>query len=270
MWMFGQTGGNSLYIYEELRDLAVLVASAAGDLLSRRLTGSPIAVRAKEYPGDLVSDIDVASEQLIVRMLAEYRPEDAVLGEEGTARPGTSGVRWVLDPLDGTGNYLHGNPAFAVSVAAEVGDVVVAGAVRDPSRRETFSATRDGGAFRDSLRLTISGHCELASALVATGFTADPAVRSAQAQVLAGLLGQVRDIRCGGSAALDLCWLAAGRVDAYYEGETRYWDRAAGALIAEEAGAWVGGLDGGPADDRMVIAGPPALAATLRKVLSGS
>lgn len=246
-----------------LAELAVTAARAAGRLLLDGLETGATGVEAKSSPTDPVSDLDRASEALIVATIRSRRPRDAVLGEEGGASDGDSGVRWVVDPLDGTVNFLYGFPAFAVSVAAEVAGAVVAGAVHDPLRNETFSAVRGGGARLDGRPLAVGGPGELARALVGTGFSYDAATRGRQGDLVAGLLPLVRDIRRAGSAALDLCWVAARRLDAYYESGTHHWDRAAGLLVATEAGAWVGDLDGGPPSDAMTVAAAPAVAAEL-------
>jgi myo-inositol-1(or 4)-monophosphatase len=253
----------------ELLAHAVEAAQSAGELLMARFRGQIGTVASKSSPTDLVSDVDRASEALIVEMLRARRPADSILGEEGGAREGSSGVRWIIDPLDGTINYLYGIPVFAVSIAAEVGNQVVAGAVVDPTRDEVFIATRGGGASCNGKPLEVSKTRHLSLALVGTGFSYDSAERRGQGHVLQHVIGLVRDIRRAGSAALDLCSVAAGRLDAYFESGVHEWDRAAGALIAAEAGAWVGGLSGPPTDD-MTIAGPEDLALELRAVLSRS
>lgn len=253
----------------ELLDLAVSAAVSAGNLLLRRQSSGSVAVASKTSPVDLVTDLDRASESLIVGMVTRDRPDDAVLGEETGELPGTSGVRWVVDPLDGTANYVHAHSHFAVSVAVEVDGSTVAGVVHDPSRRETFSALRGVGAWRDGKRLSVGGRTELRRALVGTGFSHDMEIRACQSRLLTRVVGQVLDVRVSGSAALDLCWVAAGRLDLYYESDTRLWDRAAGTLVAVEAGAWVGGADGGPPSDQMTVAGTPEMANELRKLLRG-
>lgn len=251
----------------DLLELAVESARAAGRLLLDGLAAGATGVGTKSTPTDLVSDLDRSSEALIVRTLQARRPDDGVLGEEGGARVGRSSVRWVIDPLDGTVNFLYGFPAFSVSVAAEVDGVVVAGAVHDPLRGETFTAARGSGARLDGRRLQIRAPTDLAGALVGTGFSYDAGTRAEQGRVVAQLLPVVRDIRRAGSAALDLCWVGAGRLDAYYEAGTRHWDRAAGLLIATEAGAWAGDLDGGVPSDLMAVAAPPAIAPRLVELL---
>jgi myo-inositol-1(or 4)-monophosphatase len=250
-----------------LLDIAVTAAVSAGDMLLLGRQKGLVTVDTKASPADLVTNLDRACESLIVSLLTRYRPDDAVLGEESGERPGRSGVRWVVDPLDGTANYVHGHPSFAVSIAAEADGVTIAGVVHDPSRRETFSALRGAGAWRDGERLRISSPGDLQMALLGTGFSHDRTARARQARLVAGLMGHVLDMRASGSAALDLCWVAAGRLDVYYESDTRHWDRAAGVLVAREAGAWVGDLDGGPPSDRMVIAGAWKPAQELRRLI---
>jgi myo-inositol-1(or 4)-monophosphatase len=216
----------------------------------------------------LVTEIDRASEALIVSGLREARPGDAIVGEEGTADPGTSGVRWLVDPLDGTTNYLYGYRAFAVSIAAEIDDKVVVGVVADASNGEVFTAVRGAGAHCDGRALQMADHVDLATALVGTGFSYLAERRARQARVLTAVLPAVRDIRRGGSAALDLCWLAAGRLDAFYEKGLGPWDSAAGLLVAIEAGARAGDLDGGAPSTEFVLAAAPSVFEPLRRVLA--
>ncbi|MEU6914457.1 inositol monophosphatase family protein [Streptomyces olindensis] len=258
---------HSAFDRRELIELAVFAAREAGEILLSAPADGPVQARTKASPTDLVTAYDRRSEDRIVELLTAHRPDDGILGEEGGERPGTSGLRWVIDPLDGTGNFVSRNPAFVVSIAAELEGAGVVGVVHDPSRRETFSAVRGEGARLDGRPLRVDTPTTLRQALLSTGFSSDPAVRTQQAALAARVITHVRDIRSSGSAAMDLCWVAAGRLGAYYEGDTRHWDRAAGALIASEAGAWVGDADGGPASDRMVIACSPALVGELRALL---
>jgi myo-inositol-1(or 4)-monophosphatase len=230
--------------------LAVEVAEAAGADLLRR-AGDVHTIQTKLSVTDPVSEADRASERLLVERILAERPDDGLLGEEGAARAGSTGLRWVIDPLDGTVNYLYGYPAWCVSVACEDDRGGLVGAVHDPVRGETYRAARGGGAWLGEHRLRVHDPVALDRALIATGFAYDAAVRGRQAGVLAALLAQVRDVRRGGSAALDLCAVAAGRVDAYYEDTTQRWDWAAGALIAAEAGALVT-----PLRDGVLVAGP--------------
>lgn len=250
----------------ELLDLAVTAARAAGEVHRRHL-GEQLEADAKSSPTDPATIVDTESEALLLDLLLGARPDDAVLGEEGGSRDGTSGVRWILDPLDGTVNYLYGLRASSVSVAAEVDGVVVAGAVLDPAHDECFTATLGGGAHVDGRPLAPIRPTELAACLVGTGFSYSAEIRAEQAMVLTRVLPAVRDIRRIGSAALDLCWVAAGRLDAYYERRLNEWDRAAGALIAREAGLVVVGAAGDRPDD-LTLAAPPGLVGPLRSLVS--
>jgi myo-inositol-1(or 4)-monophosphatase len=256
-----------------LLDLARSVATEAGELLLSR-HGKVTVVQTKSSPSDVVTEMDKAAEDLIRDRLQAARPGDAFLGEE-SGEAGASLVRWIVDPLDGTVNYLYGLPGWAVSVAAEVSGVIVAGAVCVPLQRSVFTATLGGGAWLESAwqdapqRLACNSGVALRDALVATGFGYPSAQREAQGRVVAAVLPRVRDIRRIGAAAVDLCSVAAGRVDAYYEQGTHYWDIAAGGLICREAGAVTGGLHGEHAGEAMMLAASPALFADLRDLLAG-
>jgi myo-inositol-1(or 4)-monophosphatase len=217
--------------------------------------------------------VDKASEKLIVGRLLDARPDDGTLGEEGASRPGTSGVRWVIDPIDGTVNFLYGLPVYAVSIAAEVHGEVQAGVVLNAATGELFTATRGGGAHlvapgtTERVRLTASGPVSLEQALVGTGFSYRVEERRAQGAVVARLLTRVRDIRRVGSSALDICSVAAGRMDAYYEQGLKPWDHAAAGLIATEAGVVLSGLPGIPFGEEMAIAAAPAIASAFLELL---
>ena len=237
----------------DLLNLAMRAAVAAGELLRDGQASAPVDVSTKTSLTDMVSELDRASEALIAGVILDARPQDAVLGEEGgLTGAGTSGVRWVVDPLDGTTNYLYGFPAWAVSIAAEVDGVAVAGAVHDPTHGETFSALLNHGSWCNGRRLAVRGAPALDTALVGTGFGYEADVRARQGLEVSWVLPRVRDIRRGGAAALDLCWVATGRLDAYYERGLQPWDWAAGMLVAGEAGAVVTVLDDGTA----VVAAP--------------
>jgi len=252
---------------EQLLALATDVATRAARLLIEAQGRERISVATKSSRTDMVTEMDRASEQLIARELLTARPEDGIVGEEGSARTGTSGLRWVVDPIDGTTNYLYGFPGWSVSIAAEDDEGVVAGVVVDPSHRDVFSATRGGGARRNGEPIRCSTQTVLAETLVATGFNYQADQRRRQAEILVALLPQVRDIRRMGSASLDLCSVACGRVDAYYERGVSWWDIAAGSLIAAEAGAVVLSLDDGPVTGDSVMASAPGVAASLRELL---
>ena len=224
---------------QPLLDLAVDVARRAGALLLDGLADVRTTVETKSTRTDMVTEMDRSSERLVAGALRAARPDDAILGEEGTSSGGTSGVRWVVDPLDGTTNYLYGFPAWAVSVAAERDGESVVGVVHDALHDETFTAVRGGGAWCNGVPLRVTGAPDLATALVGTGFSYDAADRGRQAAVLARVLPAVRDVRRAGAAALDLSWVGLGRLDAFFERGLAPWDAAAGSLIASEAGALV-------------------------------
>ena len=220
----------------ELLAVARDAAEAAAAELRRRFGERARGVRTKSTPTDLVSDADLAAEQAIKSVLADRRPGDSILAEEGGVSEGGE-VRWVVDPLDGTINYLFGIPAFAVSIACEDSAGILAGVVLDPCRDERFEATRSGEPTLNGQPLQPDSRAEsLGVAMVATGFNYDAKLRARQAEVLTRLLPRVRDIRRVGAAALDLCWCACGRYDAFYERGLNHWDVAAGGLIAARAG----------------------------------
>jgi myo-inositol-1(or 4)-monophosphatase len=259
---------------ETLLRIAVATAAEAGRLLaSWRGDERPEVVQTKSSPTDIVTEMDRRAEALITSRIRGYRPADTVLGEEGGQTSGGPAgeedaslpgrVRWIVDPLDGTVNYLYGLRDWAVSIAAEVDGAVVAGVVEVPRHGETFTAVMGQGAWlhRGEVRqaLRCSSGVPLDQALVGTGFGYDPGRRRVQGEVAAALLPHIRDIRRGGSAAVDLCSVAAGRLDAFYERGLNYWDFAAGGLIAREAGALVGGLAGQPESTSMAVAAGPGL-----------
>jgi myo-inositol-1(or 4)-monophosphatase len=264
-----------------LLELACEMATAAGKLLLERRR--PEIVATKSSPTDVVTDADHAAETLIRERITAQRPGDRILGEEGGETPAAgaaTGVRWIVDPLDGTVNYLYGLPDWAVSIAAEADGTVVAGAVFVPRRDELYSAAAGAGAFLSSgfspagpagaTRLACNTGVPLGSALVATGFGYGAGQRQIQGEVLAVVLPRVRDIRRGGSAAVDLCSVASGTVDAYYERGVNLWDIAAGSLIAAEAGAGVTGLHGRKAGPSMTLAAGPGLLRDLHDLLAST
>ena len=260
---------------DEERLLAVALEAArvgAAELLPRFGAGD-LRVQSKSTPTDPVSEADLASEAAIRAVLGRQRPGDAILGEEGGATGplglAGGGVRWVVDPLDGTVNFLYGIPTFAVSVACEDASGAIAGVVLDPVRGECFTATRSGLPLRNGAAIRGSSLAELSHALIATGFAYEPHVRAAQARVAALVLPRARDLRRAGSAALDLCACACGRVDAYYERGVRPWDTAAGALICARAGLSVRTL---PAVDALpdgIVVAPAGLIDQLYALASG-
>ncbi|WP_062378185.1 inositol monophosphatase family protein [Demequina pelophila] len=241
-----------------LLETAQSIAAEAARLIIDGRAGAEVA-HTKTSDVDIVTQMDVAAETLVRERLAALRPDDGILGEEGDDVVGTSGITWVVDPIDGTVNYLYGIPHYSVSIAAVSGSpdprewTIEAGAVATGAG-DLWSAARGRGAWRNGERIARDGGPELGGTLVATGFGYVAERRAAQARVLAALLPRVRDVRRLGSASVDLCHVAAGLVDAYYENGLKPWDFAAGALIATEAGVRVAGLDGGPADGTMLVA----------------
>jgi myo-inositol-1(or 4)-monophosphatase len=251
----------------ELLEVAEAAARAAAPPLLESF-GREIRTATKSTATDPVSEADLAAERAIRAVLSERRPGDAVLGEEGGETSGSSGVRWVIDPLDGTVNYLFGIPQWAVSVAAEDEGGGLAGVVLDPVRDEVWVATRSGPAFGpDGAPVSPSEKDDLRHALVATGFGYDAEVREAQATIAARILPRVRDLRRLGSAALDLVWTAAGRYDAYFERGVKPWDVAAGALVCARAGLSVRSLAPAPPQEGGILVAPAVLADALEPLV---
>lgn len=257
----------------ELLPVAWQAARLAGDML---LAGASqeLRVSTKSSRTDVVTQMDTAAERLVVETILEHRPDDGFLGEEGAQRAGSSGVRWIVDPLDGTVNYLYGQPGWGVSVAAEVGGVVEVGVIDVPRYAETFVAVRSCGsavvsdAAVDQLRPRTPR--DLAQCLVATGFGYATERRAAQARSLDLVLPRVRDIRRAGAAAVDLCWAAAGRVDCYYERGLNPWDLAAGLLVATEAGLSAGGPPGAEASGELTWVAPTDVADDFAALLAAA
>jgi myo-inositol-1(or 4)-monophosphatase len=256
-----------------LRELAEDLARRAGtDALEgrRRLgVGRPVAHDTKSSPTDPVTEYDRAAEHLIVDAIRSLRPDDAIVGEEGAAHAGSSGLEWHIDPIDGTANFVYDLPSWCTSVAVVDAAGPLAGAVYLPVTDELFSAARGAGATLDGAAIAASSVDDLSQTLVATGFSYSAERRSRQAGRLARLLPRVRDVRRLGSAAIDLCYVAVGRVDAYYEEHLNSWDLAAGVLIAREAGAITSDLHGGPAGPTMTVAAAPGVHAALVELLAG-
>jgi myo-inositol-1(or 4)-monophosphatase len=276
---------------QALLALAIEAARMAGGLLLARAShGFERDVASKSTPTDLVSEADVSTQRAIRELLRDRRPRDGFVGEEeGESEQGSSGLRWIVDPLDGTVNFLFGIPQWSVSVAVRDGAGTIAGAVFDANRGELFSATRESAARLAGPRGIVElsdrlgevaaerrtgenagpGGEDLASAMVATGLAYDSDVRRAQGRVLERLVPRVRDIRRFGSAALDLAWTAAGRFDAYYERSVKQWDIAAGALICERAGLEVHELEPHANLPWGILVAPPALAQALLELVAG-
>jgi myo-inositol-1(or 4)-monophosphatase len=250
-------------LLDELSSVGLRVATGAAELLLSYFGSALEDVKTKSSPTDLVSEADKASEAYLLGELRALRRHDSVVGEEGSAHEGTSDVSWVFDPLDGTTNFLFGVPAFSVSVAARYRGRTVMGVVVDPSLHETWAAALGRGASCNGKRCQVAeGRSTADTALVATGFGYLPERRAEQAAWLPTVLPRVRDIRRLGSAALDLCWVAAGRYDAFYESHLNDWDSAAGRLICEEAGGHVEVLEG-----EILLATTPSLAGPLSALL---
>lgn len=246
--------------------IAVDLARRAGTLAREMHSGLGDS-DTKSSPTDVVTAADRAVEALLVEGIRSRRPGDGILGEEGASDDGTTGVRWVVDPIDGTVNYLYGLPQWGVSIGVEVDGEAVAGVVFDPSKDELFTAVRGGGSALNGRPLRCTAATELSQTLVATGFGYDARRRAAQASVMPQLIPAVRDIRRNGAGALDLCAVASGRVDAYFEMGMSPWDMSAGVLIATEAGARVGGLNGARESGAMLIATAPGVFDALHDLL---
>ncbi len=249
----------------QLLALALATAGEAAALVAAGAASAADEVDTKTSPVDVVTAVDRACERLVVDRLLAARPDDGVLGEEGAARTGSSGVRWIVDPIDGTVNFLYGLGSYAVCIAAEVDGITEAGVVVDVPTGETFAARRGAGAWSTRGGVTTSLRCsapvDLARTLVATGFAYRTDIRTRQGEVLARVLPEVRDVRRWGSAAVEICLAAAGRVDAFYQLDLKPWDHAAADLIASEAGLLVAVTTGYGTGDPMVTVVPPAIEA---------
>ncbi len=248
----------------DLERIAATTARAAAAVVLAA-HGRPHPVALKSSPTDVVTQTDLRAEELVTRMLREATPAAGILGEEGGRTTPGARLQWVIDPLDGTINFLYGVPLFAVSIAAAVDGAIVAGAVVDVLHDELFSAHAGGGARLNGEPIVVSGCSSLADALVTTGFSYRAELREVQGGVASRLLSRARDLRCFGSAALEICWVACARVDGYFQSDTEIWDRAAGALIADEAGARTELPC--PENDDLVIAASPSVFEDLRAIV---
>ena len=257
-------------VSDELLAVCERAAQAAGAVLRAKYAGRDgLETSTKTTATDPVSEADLLAERAIRDLLARERPDDAILGEEGGDIAGTTGLRWVVDPLDGTVNFLFGLPQFSVSVAVQDADgTTLAGAIYDPLHEQCFTAIRDGDARLGTTPLRASQKSDLSQALIATGFSYDARVRARQAEVLAQLLPRARDIRRFGSAALDLAWTAAGRYDAYYERAVKLWDVAAGLLICDRAGLAIRDMPATSDLPAGVLVAPPGLIDELAAIVS--
>lgn len=252
---------------DDVLHLARSLAVEAGELIQSMRASIDLAGDTKSSTVDVVTAADRAAEELIADRLARQRPNDAILGEEGTGRGGSSDVRWIIDPIDGTTNYVYGIPSYCVSIAVEIAGVPAVGVVYEPVAGDCYAARAGGAATKNGVPISVNQDPSLETALIATGFGYLADRRRGQAEVLLGLLPTVRDIRRFGSAALDLCHVAEGQVDAYYERGLNLWDLAAGVVIAEAAGAVVGDLRGNRPSDVFTLAANPHLFESLRALL---
>ncbi len=245
----------------ELLALALATAQRAGELLADR--PETFDISQKSSARDFATHMDHASEELIVAALLAARPLDGIIGEEGANRESESGISWVIDPIDGTVNYFYNLPGWNISIAAKDCEGVLIGVVFAPTLNSLWHASRGGGAFLNNRRIHVSNSDSLQDSLIATGFSYDSVERVRQGEKIAALIPKIRDIRRNGAAAVDLCNVASGAVDGYFESGLKEWDLAAGGLIAREAGAIVSGRGGSPAGEAMVIAAGSALHALL-------
>lgn len=245
----------------ELVSLAEEVARAAGALLMQR--PDSFTFTEKSSAVDFATQMDQQAESLIVKSLLAARPDDGIIAEEGAAQPSKSGITWVIDPLDGTVNYLYGLPGWNISIAAKNQEGVIAGVVFAPTINSLWKAAKGGGAFLNNKAIKCNDPVNLNLALIATGFSYDLELRKEQGARIQKLIPQIRDLRRNGAAAVDLCYVAMGAVDAYFESSLKEWDFAAGGLIATEAGALISGRTGGAPDGDMVVCAGPSLHAQL-------
>ncbi len=258
---------------DELLKLSTEIAERAGELILRRRNEGVTVAATKSSAVDVVTLADRESEELIRSLIADARPGDGFFGEESDATSSSTGVTWVVDPIDGTVNYLYGIPSYAVSIAVVEGDpdphswTALAGTVLNPAAGEMFSAARGAGATLNGASIRVNASVDASLALLGTGFSYSAERRVWQAGIVQHLIGQVRDIRRVGSAALDLCSVASGRLDGYYERGLNPWDHAAGVLIAQEAGARVGGLHGAAASHDFTLAAETVLFDELHEIL---
>lgn len=256
-------------VTDELLDLAQRAARAAGEMLLERFSRPAEGVSAKSTPTDPVSDADRASDEMLVDLISAERPDDGFVTEESEGRESSSGLSWVLDPLDATVNFLFGLPWWCVSVAVEDDQGPVAGAIYNPNVDEMFTAVRGGGAFLNGSPMHVSDRTEIEKALVGTGFSYDSGAREVQAQIAARVIPRARDLRRAGSAALDLAHLACGRLDGFYEAPLEHWDKAAGLLMISEAGGMITELPGPRGLTDGAIASNPKLHEALVKLVLG-
>jgi myo-inositol-1(or 4)-monophosphatase len=250
-------------MYQELLELAEKLGAEAAALLMKRPPAFEIS--SKSTAIDIATQMDVAAEKFIVDSILAARPDDGIIGEEGSERPSKSGITWVIDPLDGTVNYVYGLPGWNVSIAAKDIDGPIVGVVTAPTINSTWKATRGGGSFYNGHKISCNDPIKLDRALIATGFQYDVANRVSQMEDLAKLVPIARDVRRNGAAAVDFCHVAMGAIDGFYESGLKEWDWAAGGLIAQEAGAIF--TQHGTAPLQTSIVAGPSLHASLQKIL---
>ena len=251
----------------ELLDLATAIAAKAAVVVERYAAERTFAIETKSTPTDLVTEADRESEALIVREILAARPGDGLLGEEGALRESSTGVRWVIDPIDGTTNFVYGIPAYSISIGVERDGEMVAGVVHDVALKEAYTASLGGGAHLNGRPIRVSPRSDLSASLWGIGFAYDPHRRDAQAKFYDHVMTHIRDVRRMGSAALDLCRVACGQLDGYYEFQLNAWDIAAGGIIAREAGAVTRGFHGFTFEQGYVLASTPALSDPMLAVL---
>jgi myo-inositol-1(or 4)-monophosphatase len=249
----------------ELLKLAESVARATGSLLMKR--PESFTLTEKSSAVDFATQMDQQAEEMIVKLLLAQRPDDGIVAEEGAARQSKSGITWVIDPIDGTVNYLYGLPGWNVSIAAKDKDGVVVGVVYAPSINGFWSAIRSEGATYNGNKIKCNDPVSLDRSLIATGFAYDLNLRNSQGKIMSNLLPKIRDLRRNGAAAVDLCYVAMGAIDGYFEASLKEWDLAAGGLIATEAGAVLSGRAGGEPNGELVVCAGPALHSALLPLL---
>ena len=248
-------------LVQQILELALTTSRMAGELLMKR--PDTFDLNQKSSARDFATHMDHASEKLIVESILSARPDDGIIGEEGSDRPSKSGITWVIDPIDGTVNYFYGLPGWNVSIAAKDADGVLVGVVNAPTLGALWHAVRGGGAFLNSKPIRCNEPVQMQEALLGTGFSYSSDQRQRQAEFFLEIARDIRDIRRAGAAAVDLCCVATGWTDGYFERDLHEWDLAAGGLIAREAGAVVSGRNGGPAGHEMTICAGPTLHAAL-------
>lgn len=253
-----------------LRRIAADLARAAGDMALAGRRRGLTDVSTKSSSTDMVTEFDRASEAMIVEGLRTARPDDAIVGEEGASRPGSSGVEWFIDPIDGTSNFCFDLPTWAVSIGARDSDGPLAGAVYAPALGEMFTAHRGGGATLNGEPIGCRTNTDLADALVVTGFSYSPSERVRQSRRIPLMIDQIRDVRRFGAAAIDLCFVASGRADAYFEENLHWWDLVAGQLIVSEAGGVVTDFAGGDVHPSNVLAAGRGVHAAMVDLLERS